>query len=209
MSTADKNKLAYIGAKPGDNRDSDSWFTPEDILTRVRYYLDGKTGQIDFDPFSSPAANQRVKAVRYFTKDDDAIKTPWPRVRTVFMNPPYGRGLIHGAINAFVAHLDAGGFERGLVLVNNATETSWYYNLRSHPDLVAVCLPFGRIAFENLDGKRVSGNTRGQSVMMFDKGNRREAQKRARTAFESDVLFPFRGFVDTINKRNRPEVSKS
>jgi hypothetical protein len=210
MSTADKNKLAYIGAKPGTNRDSDSWYTPTEFLARTRHFLGCTTAGIDFDPFSSAAANDRpggVHAHQFFTKEDDAITTPWPIVQTVFMNPPYGRGVIHGAIQAFVQALEAGRFERGLVLVNNATETVWYKDLRTTPAVVAICNPFGRIAFESFDGKAVSGNTRGQSILMFDVGDRRAAQRRAREAFEGQpgrrgkILFPFMGFVDAQDAR--------
>lgn len=213
MNIADKNKLAYIGAKPGENRDSDSWFTPADIIARVRWALDRKRGSIDFDPFSSIAANNRpggVHAEQFYTKDDDAIRTPWPHARTVFMNPPYGRGVVHGAIQAFVAHLESGHFERGVVLVNNATETVWYKSLRDCEYLTAVCMPFGRIAFENVDGKKVSGNTRGQSILFFDRSlDRRDSQRRAREAFEGatgtrgKAHFPFMGYVDSIQKRDR------
>jgi hypothetical protein len=125
------------------------------------------------------------------------------------MNPPYGRGIIHGAVQAFVGHLDKGHFQRGVVLVNNATETVWYDQMRQSPHLVAICNPFGRIAFENFDGKTVSGNTRGQSILFFDTGDRTDAQKRAREAFEGTTTsrgaqpFAFMGYVDSVVARAR------
>jgi phage N-6-adenine-methyltransferase len=169
---ADKNKLAYIGRKPGtESRDSDSWFTPNTYVELVRGALGGN---IDFDPFSSIEAQRTIQAGEFYTKEVDAFRTPWPTSRTVFMNPPYSKGFCTLAVQAFLAHFDAGKIRRGIILVNNATDTTWWAGLTNHPGCAGLCLTHGRIGFENVDGKVISGNTRGQAFILFQKGASRE-----------------------------------
>lgn len=163
---ADKNKLAYIGSKPGTSgstkRDSDSWFTPSIYTEMAREVM----GEIDLDPFSSKVANFHVKAKRYFDIKDDAFKKVWFQDQgRVFMNPPYGRKLIDMAIDIFLANWASESISQGIVLVNNATETRWFQSLLRSTS--SLCLPDRRIAFESDDGKHVSGNTRGQVFFYF------------------------------------------
>jgi len=168
---ADKNKLAYIGAKPGTNkkakRDSDSWFTPK-IYTKMASEV---MGAIDLDPFSSGSANKRVKAKRYFDIQSDAFKQFWFQDQgRVFMNPPYGRQILDKAVNTFLSNWNNESITQAIVLVNNATETNWFQSLMESSS--AMCFPRKRIAFETDDGKHVSGNTRGQ--VFFYYGHRQD-----------------------------------
>jgi len=162
---ANVNNLAYIGSKPGRNdsvRDSDAWFTPKKYTEMVREVL----GIIDLDPFSSAAGNTYVQANRYINAEQDAFKICWFESRgSVFMNPPYGRGLINRAITLFINHLQDFKITEAIILVNNATETQWFQ--AALKESTAICLPNSRIAFENNDGKNVSGNTRGQVFLYF------------------------------------------
>ena len=67
---------------------SDSWRTPPDILDRARRVL----GRIDLDPASDELANERVKADRIITREQDALVTPWGRSPVaVWLNPPGGK----------------------------------------------------------------------------------------------------------------------
>ena len=69
---------------------TDQWFTPDYILEAAR----SAVGGISLDPCSSPAANRRVKAVRYITKDMCGIRTEWVSSHSIgglFINPPSGR----------------------------------------------------------------------------------------------------------------------
>jgi hypothetical protein len=163
---ADREKLAYIGTKPGvpkdPLRDSDGWFTPSVYTDMAREVM----GEIDLDPFSSAAANTHIKAKRYFDPDADAFKQSWFQDQgRVFMNPPYGRKLIDAAIDIFLAHWSSESVSQAVVLVNNATETRWFQALLR--TAAAVCFPDRRIAFENDDGKNISSNTRGQAFFYF------------------------------------------
>lgn len=167
MEKAKAAHLGYVGSVPGRTalgRDSDSWYTPQRYIESARAVL----GRIDLDPFSSLTANGRVRARRFITAEQDATRTAWTtpsKSIRVWMNPPYSSRLIKAACGLFVEGVKCGRIEAGIVLVNNATDTLWFHELMS--EAAAVCFTKGRIAFENFDGKHVSGNTRGQAFVYF------------------------------------------
>lgn len=68
---------------------NDSWGTPPHIIELVRQTL----GPIGFDPASSEHANATVQASTFFTKEVDALTTPWPMDpgMSVYLNPPGGK----------------------------------------------------------------------------------------------------------------------
>lgn len=192
---ADVNRLGYVGSTPGKKRDSDSWYTPDRYLDAARTVLQG----FDFDPFSSEAANGRVKATAFYTEADDALTTEWPPVRSVWMNPPYSNGLCAKAVARFVEEYRQGLFTEGIVLVNNATDTHWWDDLMRQAS--AVCFTDHRISFWNEDGKASSGNTRGQAFVYFG-------------AYPDDFMRVFDQFGTcmtvhkrfTVSRRDRKEV---
>ena len=163
---ANRERLAYIGSMPGtsksSSRDADNWFTPIIYTNMAREVM----GDIDLDPFSSATANESIKSKRYFDPDTDAFKQRWFQDQgRVFMNPPYGRGLVESAVDLFLDNWKNESVSQGVVLVNNATETRWFQSLLRSG--AAVCFPDRRIAFSNDDGKHISSNTRGQAFFYF------------------------------------------
>jgi len=157
--------LAYVGSAPGDKKlDSNAWFTPAQYIEAARSALGG----IDYDPYSSDDAQAVVQAGQYCTIDNPnpARGVSWPKVRTCWMNPPYSGDHALKAVAKFLEAFAYERFERGIVLVNNATETRMFRALAK--DSSAICFTDHRIAFYNADGKTVSANTRGQAFLYFD-----------------------------------------
>lgn len=183
-STADKTRLAYVGKPVHDKtelepelipmptrsgesgRDSDSWFTPEKYIESARTVL----GVIGLDPFSSDYANRTVRAQRHFTAEDDAFSQDWNpgkgNRKTCFMNPPYSNPLMRDAVERFVGEFEKGSFTTGIVLCNAGTDTRWWKLLASRCRM--LCLTDHRISFVTDDGKRKSGNTKGQAFFFFE-----------------------------------------
>lgn len=171
ISSANANQLGYVGSKPGQ-RDSNAWFTPLEYIEAVRESLGG---HIDLDPFSSIEANGIVQATTFYSEQDDAFQQTWrldeyAHDHTVFMNPPYAGKLCSQAVGLFLDHWERRTFGSGVFLVNNATETKWFQRALSLAN--AICLTDHRISFWNADGKKMSGNTRGQAFFYF--GSRSE-----------------------------------
>lgn len=65
---------------------SNEWYTPADIIDRVRKVL----GDITLDPASCAAANEIVRASRYLTKDEDGLRHDWSGA-SIYLNPPGGK----------------------------------------------------------------------------------------------------------------------
>ncbi len=159
MNIANVNRLSYVGKRPGQLRASDDWYTPVQYVEAARRVLGG----IQLDPFSSDVANLTVGAALHYTQADDAFSQSW-LARSIWMNPPYGQQC-RRAVEKFVEEYRRGSFQQGIILVNNATETRVFQLLLQTAR--AVCFTDHRISFENADGKRISGNTRGQSFFYF------------------------------------------
>lgn len=167
---ADVSRIGYVGAAPkraADAPENNDWYTPHEWTAFARQVLDG----IDLDPFTSAKANERVRAKRFFTIDDNAMAQSWD-AGTVWMNPPYSRGLCAQATTKFLEEWREGKFNAGLILVNNMTDTRWFRDLLD--ECSALCNLTGRISFENGAGQRVSGNTRGQTLFVFDRTAKRK-----------------------------------
>lgn len=176
---ANVNRLAYIGRKPGAApRDPDSWYTPKTYVDAARRVMGG----IDLDPFTSIQANEAIQATHYFTEDKSAFRYPWrppalmkqyPEGLRVWMNPPYSAQLIARAVETLIEARSAGHVAQAVVLVNNSTDTQWFKALREAAE--GVCMTTHRIAFESTDGKRISGNTRGQVFFYLGSPSQAEA----------------------------------
>src|SRR4051794_38053719 len=63
------------------------WETPIELLEALYRVFK----RFDLDPCAPRKSRTRVKARVHFTEDDDGLALPWHG--TVFVNPPYGRGL--------------------------------------------------------------------------------------------------------------------
>lgn len=142
--------------------DNCEWYTPPHIIEAARAVL----GTIDLDPASCVEANRIVQATRIYTRDDNGLEQPWHG--NVWLNPPYGRGIIE----AFVERLLE--WNRRLVswqdcywgahcLTNACTDTAWWQALAQES---TVCFLRGRVRFW---GPMEHGNspTQGQTVFLL------------------------------------------
>jgi ParB family chromosome partitioning protein len=103
--------------------DRDEWYTPDWLLLLVRATF----GAIDVDPASCATANKVVQATRFYDKEINGLVQHWSG--RVWCNPPYSRGNIEAFVDKFILEYDTRRMTRGLLLVNNATETAWFQSL--------------------------------------------------------------------------------
>lgn len=124
-----------------NNSGCNEWYTPEKFVNLARKVL----GNIDLDPASCEYANRTIKADKYFTIEDNGLTHEWHG--NIWMNPPYTSELVTKFTEKFVDEYKHGNITSGIVLVNNATETSWFTNMVSVAK--AVVFPRGRIRYES------------------------------------------------------------
>lgn len=144
------------------------WYTPRDILDRVRQLSDD--GEIGLDPFSCAEAQLNVNSRHYYTIEQDALKQNWPSVDLLFANPPYGRDFLGPMTDRLIKEYHLGTYKQGIVLVNNATETTWFQNILEISS--AICVVKRRIKFiaPVNSGIAVTSNTRGQIIFYVGGG---------------------------------------
>ncbi len=134
--------------------ESDEWYTPQEYIDAAKAVMGG----IDLDPASSEMAQTVVRADSYLTRFDNGLgQTRWLHQR-IWLNPPYSNPAPW--VEKLVREHQAGPYcTEAIVLVNNATETSWFQMLLER---FPVCLPARRIAFWRHDHANV-GARQGQA----------------------------------------------
>jgi len=84
---AARDAIAAV-ANPRHLSKSNEHFTPLSVVEAARKTMGG----IDLDPATTAEANERrVRATKFYTKDDDGMVSGW--YGSVFLNPPGGRAL--------------------------------------------------------------------------------------------------------------------
>lgn len=150
----DEQLRPHVAYNSGENE----WYTPPEYIEAARAVM----GRIDLDPASTDTANKTVKASRYYTKQDNGLEKYW--AGKVWMNPPYSSNLIGLFVEKYVEHVRNGDISEGIVLVNNATETQWFYDLQSVSN--AIAFPAGRIRFLDVHGNP-GAPLQGQAILYY------------------------------------------
>lgn len=138
------------------NSGNNEWYTPKEFIEAATAVM----GQIDLDPASSEIANKTVNAKRFYTVEDNGLEKPW--FGRVWMNPPYASDLIGKFAEKLVFELP--NISQAIVLVNNATETEWFYTMVVQA--TAVCFPRSRVRFVTPDGT-TGAPLQGQAILYF------------------------------------------
>lgn len=122
------------------------WYTPARYIEHARAVL----GAIDLDPASCHAANQTVRAAKFYSIKVDGLRPEW--TGRVWLNPPYGR-LAGDFTRKLLAEYEAGRVPAAIALVNaHCTDTGWFGGLWDH----ALCFTDHRIDFDSERGKQSS-----------------------------------------------------
>ena len=134
------------------------WYTPEVFIRSARKVM----GSIDLDPASNEHAQAIVQAKRFFTEEDDGLDHDWGG--NVFLNPPFKMPLVAEFVGRLAADYNTGLVKQGVLLTNNATDTSWWH--AALESATAICFTRGRISFYSPEGESKSP-TNGQTFLYF------------------------------------------
>lgn len=141
-----------------NNSGNNEWYTPKQYIELAREVL----GEIDVDPASCEYANETVMAKQFYSIENDGLTKHW--YGKVWMNPPYAADFVSRFTEKFIEEYDSGNITEGIVLVNNATETSWFINMVQYAK--AVVFPKGRIRYES-PTKETNAPLQGQAFIYF------------------------------------------
>lgn len=141
-----------------NNSGNNEWYTPKQYIELAREVL----GEIDVDPASCEYANETVMAKQFYSIENDGLTKHW--YGKVWMNPPYAADFVSRFTEKFIEEYDNGNITEGIVLVNNATETSWFINMVQYAK--AVVFPKGRIRYES-PTKETNAPLQGQAFIYF------------------------------------------
>ena len=153
-NTTTEVKKAHVAHNSGNNE----WYTPDVYLDLARKVM----GEIDLDPASCAKANDRVKAIKFYSQENDGLQNEWGG--KVWMNPPYKANLIGKFANKLAESYESKTVLSAIVLVNNATETKWFRTLVNKAS--AVCFPYGRVRFLDPEGN-LGAPLQGQAILYF------------------------------------------
>jgi hypothetical protein len=117
----------------------DDYYTPEHFLACVR---DALGGEIDLDPASHVMANTKVKAKRFFTKDQNGLAQTWGG--RVYLNPPFSSWPLW--VDKVLSEVDSGRVKSIVMLGATRTLTAQYFAPLLHRSL-AMCIISGRTPF--------------------------------------------------------------
>jgi ParB family chromosome partitioning protein len=130
---------------------SNEWYTKPRYIEAARQVM----GSIELDPASCVAANEIVKAERYYTKEQNGLDQEW-RARSLWLNPPYGRtktmkALGKSTIELFstklIEHYRSGDIEQAIFLGTCQINASWFYQFWQFP----ICFADHKVHFMSPD----------------------------------------------------------
>ena len=137
-----------------------SWGTDQRIFNAIN-----KEFNFDLDA----AANfENAKLEMHLTIDDDALTIDWSKIslgtiKNVWINPPYGRGMIKAFMNKCIEQKEKG--VTSVLLVPATLDAQW---LPIDKISEIRIITGGRLTFIHPEsGKAVAGNTKGSMFVIF------------------------------------------
>jgi ParB family chromosome partitioning protein len=141
------------------NQDSGNteYYTPTSIIEMARLCM----GSIDLDPASSAAANERVRATRYFSVEDNGLEQEWHG--NIWLNHPFSRQNNKLWVSKLVAEYQSNHVLQACCITFAATSERWFRPLLERPQ----CFISGRTNYYLPDGSIKKGVTKGSVVTYF------------------------------------------
>jgi hypothetical protein len=133
-------------------------YTPSNIIEAARRTMGGF---ISLDPASSEAANERVQANIFYTKEDNGLIGPW--TGTVWLNHPFSRAENKLWIAKAEGEYAKGQIRAMCMICFASTSEAWFRPLLRRPQ----CFLSPRTNYLRPDGTIYRGVTKGSVVTYF------------------------------------------
>lgn len=148
-----------------DSDTKNSWGTDLVVFNAIN-----KEFNFDLDAASS---NENKLCDLHLTKEDDALSTDWSeidifypnsiKVKTAWINPPYGRGMIKSFMNKCIEQKNKG--VTSVMLVPATLDAQW---LPIDEISEIRIITGGRLCFHHpISNKKIAGNTKGSMFVIF------------------------------------------
>lgn len=147
-----------VNARTGD---SDEYYTPSDVMTRVRGAFRGRS--IDLDPASCAEANRTVCAAKYYDAKHDGLSLPWKPAHTVFLNPPYSNPSPW--VDRLLDYVRENEKASAILLTHNCTDQEWWHAASTFAD--ATCFLNERVSFLRPGGAAAKSPRQGSCLWYF------------------------------------------
>ena len=105
-------QLVMFSSKTGN------WETPQDFFEK----LDWRFGPFNLDPCAQP---HTAKCTKFYTEEDDGLQQSWAG-HTVYVNPPYGRGIEKWIKKAYQEAQQPD--TKVVMLIPSRTDTKYWHN---------------------------------------------------------------------------------
>jgi phage N-6-adenine-methyltransferase len=134
------------------------WSTPQEFFDKLNW----RFGPFDLDPC---AAIHNTKCANFYTEAEDGLSKDWTG-HTVFINPPYGKGIDKWIKKGYDASRD--GETRVVMLIPSRTDTKYWHNYVMKASEVYFLK--GRLKF----GDSVNSAPFPSAVIVFDGANKQQ-----------------------------------
>lgn len=139
------------------NSTSVHWNTPKWLVDDVVSVL----GVISLDPCSND--NSIVPAVRKVQLPEDGLSVDWTGLHGVYVNPPYGRGIMQWIAKA--RHASCNG--SNVIMVIPAAVDTRHWHLFVWPHAARICFLKGRVKFDLPGNPKGQASTTATAVVLF------------------------------------------
>jgi hypothetical protein len=127
---------------------SSLWMSPTEIVEASRELMGG----IELDPASDEEANRRVQADRYLRDMSEHPDLDWGVNKSVFLNPPGGRGLPKAFWNKLHAEWRRERTDQAIYIAFSLEQLQQNQSMLDFP----VCFPNKRLKYVPREGKAAS-----------------------------------------------------
>ncbi|HEB09833.1 MAG TPA: hypothetical protein ENI06_01310 [Spirochaetales bacterium] len=136
----------------------DEWYTPLEYIEAAREVM----GDIDLDPATSEFGQNRIKAKKHYTIENNGLDEEWQG--RVWLNPPYSQPNIDIFIKKISKEYKAGNVKEAIILTHNHTDTGWFH--RAARSASKICFTKGRINYEGPTGE-IAHPTQGAAFFYY------------------------------------------